>query len=150
MSEIKIGDRVRLKSGGPVMTLSSFFTNRQGVQDAASCTWFEGSKLNTDRFTLESLELVPDNEPSEANETLRGVVEGFGIHLNSLIDIHAGVLVLLVQSGLIPKSSVETMISKFEEAAKKDDSIEKQATATIAGRLRKLLLPEDRGSPLDR
>lgn len=49
---LKQGDIVKLKSGGPVMTLSKI---EQG--NTVICQWFDNdNKLHTDRFRLESLE----------------------------------------------------------------------------------------------
>jgi len=43
MAEFKKGDVVRLKSGGPLMTIQDFGDYSQstlGIQDGVSCVWF--------------------------------------------------------------------------------------------------------------
>jgi uncharacterized protein YodC (DUF2158 family) len=55
MSQLKVGDVVRLKSGGPAMTIE------QVHADKALCSWFEGSKTHKQMFPLQALEL--DDEP---------------------------------------------------------------------------------------
>lgn len=51
---MKKGDRVQLKSGGPIMTLKEFRDNK------VRCQWFEGDKLKEGDFSIESLELYSD------------------------------------------------------------------------------------------
>ena len=56
----KIGDIVKLKSGGPDMTVRD--ESRIG-ESVYSCQWFAGKKLESGRFAPESLELVvPDKK----------------------------------------------------------------------------------------
>jgi uncharacterized protein YodC (DUF2158 family) len=56
--EIKTGDTVRLKSGGPVMTLGAKM-DVGGYQ----CLWFSGNELMKGLFRLEQLEKAePDKE----------------------------------------------------------------------------------------
>jgi uncharacterized protein YodC (DUF2158 family) len=50
---LKAGDTVRLKSGGPLMTISVI----RG--DTVFCVWFDGKKKNVESFRMESL--VPDD-----------------------------------------------------------------------------------------
>lgn len=52
------GDVVRLKSGGPEMTIA--FTKKNGAVDiVASCSWFVGKmELFTRDFNVEMLELL--------------------------------------------------------------------------------------------
>lgn len=49
--ELKIGDQVRLRSGGPLMTVGSFST------DCVSCQWFERKELRSGVFSPESLKM---------------------------------------------------------------------------------------------
>jgi uncharacterized protein YodC (DUF2158 family) len=39
MSELKVGDTVRLRSGGPLMTIEGFETG--GGEQKAQCVWIE-------------------------------------------------------------------------------------------------------------
>jgi uncharacterized protein YodC (DUF2158 family) len=55
MSTIRAGDVVRLKSGGPAMTVESMGGEK------ALCVWFEGSKPFKQMFQLTALAL--DDEP---------------------------------------------------------------------------------------
>ncbi|WP_281439441.1 YodC family protein [Pseudomonas moorei] len=53
-NEFKIGDIVKLKSGGPDMTVQRWST----LENAYTCQWFAGKKLDHGSFKFESLELV--------------------------------------------------------------------------------------------
>ncbi|HCQ8179606.1 YodC family protein [Morganella morganii] len=53
--KFKAGDIVRLKSGGPDMTIKAF-TLTQG--EAYICQWFAGKKLEQGFFKEDSIELV--------------------------------------------------------------------------------------------
>jgi uncharacterized protein YodC (DUF2158 family) len=46
MSDFKLGDVVQLKSGGPKMTIDRISVSQ------ASCTWFEGTKLEGGWFEM--------------------------------------------------------------------------------------------------
>jgi uncharacterized protein YodC (DUF2158 family) len=52
-TELNVGDRVRLKSGGPVMTISE---GNYGDGSSVLCQWFAGTKLETGIFPLATLE----------------------------------------------------------------------------------------------
>ena len=59
MSEFTKGDTVRLKSGGPVMTIENIDAKSWAStadKDHAWCQWFEKTKLETGVFPLASLE----------------------------------------------------------------------------------------------
>lgn len=58
MSEIKVGDIVQLKSGGPKMTVSTVSTTMGGTVLHAWCNWFEGAKKIDGHFPLTSLKVV--------------------------------------------------------------------------------------------
>jgi len=51
--EFKAGDTVRLKSGGPAMTVN-WVADEQGTM-AAYCTWFAGTKKESATFPVTSL-----------------------------------------------------------------------------------------------
>jgi uncharacterized protein YodC (DUF2158 family) len=53
-NDFKTGDIVRLKSGGPDMTVSQRAIN----PDTIHCQWFSGKKLEAGIFKLESLTAV--------------------------------------------------------------------------------------------
>lgn len=53
-SQLKAGDVVKLKSGGPKMTLRGWDGNRHGFV----CSWFYGDELREGLFSLEQLESV--------------------------------------------------------------------------------------------
>jgi uncharacterized protein YodC (DUF2158 family) len=57
MPTIKPGDVVRLKSGGPLMTVEKI------VGDSAKCDWFDGNKPMGAIFPMSSLEIddTPDS-----------------------------------------------------------------------------------------
>lgn len=54
------GDLVRLKSGGPVMTVDGYAPGSSGK---LSCVWFEGSEHKRAAFRPEAL--VPAEAPSQ-------------------------------------------------------------------------------------
>lgn len=58
MSELKIGMVVRLRSGGPRMTVVS--TDVEGK--VTECYWFIDDALQYDRFPTETVEEVKDDE----------------------------------------------------------------------------------------
>lgn len=53
-SQFEVGTIVKLKSGGPEMTIQSF--SNDGV--SVYCQWFAGKKLEAGKFPLESVELI--------------------------------------------------------------------------------------------
>lgn len=52
MSEIKKGETVRLKSGGPLMTVESVgsYARTGGPEEGALCVWFEKDKPKKEVF----------------------------------------------------------------------------------------------------
>ena len=52
-AQIRPGDLVRLKSGGPLMTVDSLFEDWEAV--TAECFWFEGTTIKRNRFKITSL-----------------------------------------------------------------------------------------------
>lgn len=55
-TKFKTGDIVRLKSGGPEMTVKEF-RDRPQLRDY-TCQWFAGKKLESGHFEEDSLEFV--------------------------------------------------------------------------------------------
>lgn len=57
--KFKPGEKVVLKSGGPVMTVHSFVINEApvGYKQSYRCQWFAGKKLESGFFKEESLEI---------------------------------------------------------------------------------------------
>jgi uncharacterized protein YodC (DUF2158 family) len=53
--KIKAGDTVRLKSGGPLMTVSSVGRTMDGEALHAWCDWFDKEKKMNGAFPLTSL-----------------------------------------------------------------------------------------------
>lgn len=53
--EIKVGDTVQLKSGGPIMTVSNISTYGYDSFLSAKCDWFIGAKNENALFPLTSL-----------------------------------------------------------------------------------------------
>jgi uncharacterized protein YodC (DUF2158 family) len=61
--ELKVGDTVKLKSGGPIMTTATKPAPFNQVK-SVECTWFDGKKLNRGRFPVDALEPAdPNREP---------------------------------------------------------------------------------------
>ncbi len=59
MNEIKVGDKVRLKSGGPTMTvhIASLYLR----ESCTVCVWFEGNKRQEGEFDIAALEIVDED-----------------------------------------------------------------------------------------
>lgn len=53
--EYAVGDTVRLKSGGPEMTVVNVFTNEKGVL-RVECAWFLGDEPKSHTFPAMALE----------------------------------------------------------------------------------------------
>jgi uncharacterized protein YodC (DUF2158 family) len=64
MSEFKKGDIVRLKSGGPSMTVERI-SDSSMVENPVKCQWFAGHKLQEGWFAPESIELVEESEETQ-------------------------------------------------------------------------------------
>jgi uncharacterized protein YodC (DUF2158 family) len=57
MEKFKKGDVVRLKSGGPDMTVQDL------NESEVTCVWFMGEVKQQDDFDVDTLELVPRQKP---------------------------------------------------------------------------------------
>lgn len=55
--EFKVGDRVKLRSGGPAMTVTSTSESRSR---SVFCRWFDNGILHSDSFEPETLVHDPD------------------------------------------------------------------------------------------
>jgi uncharacterized protein YodC (DUF2158 family) len=64
MSEFKPGDVVRLKSGGPAMTVDEI--EKKGTAVSVFCFWFDGAQLEDGEFAPASLALVAPEQPTPA------------------------------------------------------------------------------------
>lgn len=60
MTELKKGDTVRLKSGGPLMTVQNV-GEYPPTQDGVLCVWFEGDQRHEEVFDSAVLE-ISDNK----------------------------------------------------------------------------------------
>jgi len=62
--EIKVGDVVMLKSGGPEMTVEDIgdYRGSGGPSNGAKCTWFVEGEKKTEVFAIEALMKV-ESEP---------------------------------------------------------------------------------------
>jgi uncharacterized protein YodC (DUF2158 family) len=68
-SEIKVGEVVRLKSGGPMMTVKK--VEQFNSVMSANCDWFEGSEPKYGMFPVTSLKVV-EEESSAARSGRTG------------------------------------------------------------------------------
>lgn len=59
---LEVGQIVRLKSGGPEMTVQSEIASTSDGRTRYSCQWFAGKKLEQGIFPRESLGLVESGE----------------------------------------------------------------------------------------
>ena len=55
----KVGDVVRLKSGGAMMTVSKLFKSPDG-REMVQCTWFDKPKEHRAAFVIDSLEAAEE------------------------------------------------------------------------------------------
>ena len=55
----KIGDVVRLKSGGAVMTVSRLFKSSEG-REMVQCTWLDKPREHRAAFAIDSLETAEE------------------------------------------------------------------------------------------
>lgn len=63
MSKYKSGDVVKLKSGGPNMTVQSYMvTTSSSVSKTVQCKWFAGAKSETSNFHEDMLLPVEDDK----------------------------------------------------------------------------------------
>ena len=62
MSDIKKGDVVKLKSGGPVMTVQDIDDySMKGTKEDALCLWFDGNDRKEKVFDLCTLIKIENN-----------------------------------------------------------------------------------------
>jgi uncharacterized protein YodC (DUF2158 family) len=52
---LKVGDVVRLKAGGAVMTVSKLYKSPEG-REMVQCTWFDKPKEHRAAFVIDSVE----------------------------------------------------------------------------------------------
>jgi uncharacterized protein YodC (DUF2158 family) len=64
-SDIKAGDIVQLKSGGPDMTVTQIGQKGYEDHDSAWCSWFEGNKAQNGVYALVALKKSPPPEHPE-------------------------------------------------------------------------------------
>jgi len=70
-TKLKNGDSVKLKSGGPVMTINEIveqpFFREEGdpirLPIYVNCSWFDKSKLMSAKFHIDAVELVKQDSP---------------------------------------------------------------------------------------
>lgn len=58
MSEFKSGYIVKLKSGGPDMTIVKIAKYAYETKEQAKCQWFMDNELKEHVFSLDSLEII--------------------------------------------------------------------------------------------
>jgi uncharacterized protein YodC (DUF2158 family) len=61
----KVGDVVRLKSGGALMTVSKLFKSPEG-REMVQCTWFDKPKEHRAAFVIDSLEAAEEATAKKA------------------------------------------------------------------------------------
>jgi uncharacterized protein YodC (DUF2158 family) len=68
MSEsIKAGSIVRLKSGGPAMTVVGVVPSKGDSVELVHCTWFAGAKSESGAFPTDAVEPVEPGDKSIRN-----------------------------------------------------------------------------------
>jgi len=66
MPELKVGDIVKLKSGGPDMTVDGLPEIQGPGPDPVDCLWFDNAHLLRGRFSLKALKRL--REAASINE----------------------------------------------------------------------------------
>lgn len=63
MNTIKKGDKVILKSGGPVMTVQNLgdYSMTAGIESGALCVWFDGNKPMEKIFDVDAIEVYREH-----------------------------------------------------------------------------------------
>ncbi|WP_205881847.1 YodC family protein [Leeia aquatica] len=58
MAELKVGDVVQLKGGGPVMTIETIGINDSygNYQGTCECSWFHNGERKKERFVMAALQ----------------------------------------------------------------------------------------------
>lgn len=79
---MKIGDVVRLKSGGPKMTVGKV-ADGEDAGRVVVCCWFEGSIFRSQNFPFAGLEAVGEEADGDTDAWARGRWQG----VNECIDI---------------------------------------------------------------
>jgi len=58
--KFEIGDIVKLKSGGPEMTVNGYVIELSNTRDIVTCKWFDSdNKQQSEKFHQDALEIVP-------------------------------------------------------------------------------------------
>jgi uncharacterized protein YodC (DUF2158 family) len=55
MGDFKLGDKVQLNSGGPIMTISGFLGSTDYQPERAECLWFIDKRTQEGTFPLHTL-----------------------------------------------------------------------------------------------
>jgi uncharacterized protein YodC (DUF2158 family) len=63
VEQFKVGDTVRLKSGGPVMTITDIDEYSGFSGKSANCKWFVNSGVKEDVFPLDTIEVAAAPDP---------------------------------------------------------------------------------------
>jgi uncharacterized protein YodC (DUF2158 family) len=66
--DFETGDVVRLKSGGPRMTV----VGHVQLSDIMLCKWFEGDKVHTDSFPSKALEGAAEEREAQGQSSAAG------------------------------------------------------------------------------
>jgi uncharacterized protein YodC (DUF2158 family) len=64
MAKFKVGTVVRLKSGGPQMTIEKYVSTRGESTDLV-CKWFVNEKIEVHNFEEEALEMIETRQTME-------------------------------------------------------------------------------------
>ncbi len=61
LNKFEVGDVVRLKSGGPLMTVNQLWRRGSDFKlNEVECKWFEKTELHTDHFVTSTLEKIDE------------------------------------------------------------------------------------------
>lgn len=67
MTSFKSGDLVKLKSGGPVMTVDNI------VHRTVNCIWFEGKDIKGYSFGIDTIEIYTPPKLTDSEKTLNSM-----------------------------------------------------------------------------
>ena len=88
MAIFELGDLVRLKSGGPIMTVINVRFEKSGQTfDAICCTWYDGTKYSEHEFDCRVLVGAYDGPqsipPSQRNRNSGAIAQDYKEHQSS-------------------------------------------------------------------
>src|SRR5262249_19736020 len=114
----KIGDVVRLKSGGAMMTVSKLFKSPEG-REMVQCTWFDKPKEHRAAFVIDSLETAEEatKRPNRAVGADGGLLVALHYPTSSVLNSFRSITTLEGTAMAKDKESFEAVTATEEQTA---------------------------------